>query len=357
MSQTKILNFFINIIIFKPVTVMICGLVGIPHAIVISLSSAILLLAILIIGKLKKRLLFIIFLSFIIVAWFFLAAFKQAEYVYNVLFVVNYVFILMLFCLNKNFIHTKKNTFWRIALILTLVISFMDALFLDNLTQFDGRNTLVGYDNPLWAARDLGILIFYYFLTSQKTQILEVIMIFATILFFLEARAVFIISILLYFIRFTPFYLAIGLSALTSLYFVLVDINPYSISNRLNEWSSILSNVENIPLFGFGPMNYAEISFTSLGVYAHNFVLDLILGYGIIGLFFAMWVLLNVFRLLLLKDSKQLHFLMAVPIFYVLAALSQGSLISGMLGLCLIPFGYKINKYLLANQGSKTPIS
>ena len=60
----------------------------------------------------------------------------------------------------------------------------MDALFLDNLTQFDGRNTLIGYDNPLWAARDLGILIFYYFLTSQKTQILEVIMIFATILFF-----------------------------------------------------------------------------------------------------------------------------------------------------------------------------
>ena len=29
---------------------------------------------------------------------------------------------------------------------------------------------------------------------------------------------------------------------------------------------------------------------------------------------------------------------MTVPIFYVLSALSQGSLISGMLGLCLIPF-------------------
>lgn len=354
MSQTKILNFFINIIIFKPVTVMTCGLLGIPHAIVISLSSAVLFLAILLIGKLKRRLLIILFLSFIIVAWFFLAAYKQAEYIYNVVFVINYALIIMLFCLNKSFIHTKKNTFWRIALILTLAVSFIDAIFLDSLTQFDGRNTLVGYDNPLWAARDLGILIFYYFLTSQKTQIFEVLTILATILFFLEARGVFLISIFLYFIRFTPFYLVFGLSALTALYFMLVDINPYSISNRLNEWSSILANVENIPLFGFGVMSYAEISFTSLGVYAHNFILDLILGFGIIGLFFSIWVMFNIYRLLLLKDTKQLHFLMAVPIFYVLAALSQGSLISGMLGLCIIPFGYKINKYLLAHQINKT---
>ena len=54
MSQTKVLNFFINIIIFKPITVMICGLLGIPHAIVIALSSASLLLVILLIGKLEK---------------------------------------------------------------------------------------------------------------------------------------------------------------------------------------------------------------------------------------------------------------------------------------------------------------
>ena len=73
----------------------------------------------------------------------------------------------------------------------TLAISYIDAIFFDSLTKFDGRNTLVGYDNPLWAARDLGILIFYYFLTSQRTQTFEVITIFATILFFLEARGCF----------------------------------------------------------------------------------------------------------------------------------------------------------------------
>ena len=74
MSQTKVLNFFINIIIFKPITVMICGLLGIPHAIVIALSSASLLLVILLIGKLEKSLAFILFLSFIIVGGFFLCS-------------------------------------------------------------------------------------------------------------------------------------------------------------------------------------------------------------------------------------------------------------------------------------------
>ncbi len=357
MSQTKILNFFIKIIIFKPVTVMICGLLGIPHAIVSALSSVALLSIILLIGKLKKSLAFILLLSFIIVGFFFFAALRQTEYLYNVVFVINFALILILFSLSRNFIHTQKNTLWRMALILTLAISYMDALLLDSLTSFDGRSTLVGYANPLWAARDLGILIFYYFLTSQKTQTIEVLAILATILFFLEARAVFLISIFLYFIRFTPIYLVSGLGLLTALSFLLIDINPYSVSKRLSEWSNILSNVENIPLFGFGVMNYSEISFTSLGVYSHNFILDLILGFGIIGLFFSIWVIINTYRLLLLKDTNKLHFLMAVPIFYVLAALSQGSLISGMLGLCLIPFGYKINKYLLAHQTGKTKIS
>jgi hypothetical protein len=333
---------------------MICGLLKFPHAVIVSLSSCLLFLLILLIGKLNKKLLLILFLSSIIVAWFFLAAFKKAEYVYNVLFVINYGLVLMLFCINKNFIYAGRDIFWRIALIFTLLISFFDALFLDNLTKFDGRNTLIGYDNPLWAARDLGILVFYFFLTSRKSMNFEVLLIFLTILFFLEARAVFLISVLLYFIRFTPVYLLFGLSALTAIYFLLVDINPYSVSNRLNEWSSILSNIQHIPILGFGAMNYSEISFTSLGVYPHNFILDLVLGFGIIGLIFSIWVVLNLYQLLLLKDTYQVHYLMVVPIFYVLAALSQGSLVSGMLGLCLIPFGYRMNKYLISIQTART---
>tara|TARA_B100000242_G_scaffold30796_1_gene18470 strand:- start:16832 stop:17896 length:1065 start_codon:yes stop_codon:yes gene_type:complete len=354
MSQTNVLNFFINIIIFKPITVMICGLLGIPHAIIVALSSATLLLVILLIGKLEKSLAFILFLSFIIVAGFFFAALRQTEYVYNLAFVINFALILILFSLSKNFIHTHRNIFWRFALILTLAVSYIDAVFFDSLTKFDGRNTLVGYDNPLWAARDLGILIFYYFLTSQRTQTFEVLMILATILFFLEARGVFLISVFLYFIKFRPLYLAFGLGFFTAISPFLIDINPYSAARRISEWSSILSNVQNIPLFGFGVTNYSEISFASLGVYPHNFILDLILGFGILGLFFSIWIMFNTYRLLLLKDDRQLHFLMTVPIFYVLAALSQGSLISGMLGLCLIPFGYRINKYLLARQIGKT---
>ncbi len=350
MSQTKVLNFFINIIIFKPITVMICGLLGIPHAIVVALSSASLLLVILLIGKLEKSLAFILFLSFIIVGGFFFAAFRQSEYIYNLAFVINFALILILFSLSKNYIHTHKNIFWRIALIFTLGVSYVDALFFESLTKFDGRNTLIGYDNPLWAARDLGILIFYYFLTSQRTQTLEIITILATILFFLEARGVFLISIFLYFIKFRPLYLAFGLGLFTAISPFLININPYSAARRISEWTSILSNVQNIPWFGFGVRNYSEIGFTSLGVYPHNFILDLILGFGILGLFFSLWVMFNTYRLLLLKDDKQLHFLMTVPIFYVLAALSQGSLVSGMLGLCLIPFGYRLNKYLLLRR-------
>ena len=88
MSQTKVLNFFINIIIFKPIAVMICGLLGIPHAVVVAISSATLLLVILFIGKLEKTLAFILFLSFIIVAGFFFAALRQTEYIYNLAFVI-----------------------------------------------------------------------------------------------------------------------------------------------------------------------------------------------------------------------------------------------------------------------------
>ena len=63
---------------------------------------------------------------------------------------------------------------------------------------------------------------------------------------------------------------------------------------------------------------------------------------------------LGLYQLLLLKDTYQVHYLMVVPIFYVLAALSQGSLVSGMLGLCLIPFGYRMNKYLMSIQTART---
>ena len=36
MSQAKILNFFTNLIIFKPVIVMIAGLLGIQHVMFVS---------------------------------------------------------------------------------------------------------------------------------------------------------------------------------------------------------------------------------------------------------------------------------------------------------------------------------
>ena len=285
-----------------------------------------------------------------IVMWLFTAAFNQNEYIYNALFIINFGLIIMLFLLNRDFLYSRKNSFWRVSLILTLGASYFDAVFFNNFTTFKETYTLIGYDNPLWAARDLGIIVFYFLLTSKKNQTLEVITILATMLFFLEARAAFLITLFLYFIRFTPLYLITGLSFLTVIYSFIIDINPYSIAKRASEWSNILSNINNIPLFGFGPINYADLSFTNLGDYPHNFVLDLVLGYGIVGLLFSIWLLFNIYKLLLLKDSKELHFLMTVPIFYVLVALSQGSLVSGMLGLCLIPFGQRLNKYLMENQ-------
>lgn len=353
MSQTKILAFLVNLVIFKPVTVMLCGLLGIPHASVVLVSAVVLFVTLFLVGKVKKRLLFLLSLSLIVVAWFFSAAFNEIEYIYNALFVFNYLLILMLCCLNRNFNYARTTTFWNLALIMTLMASFLDALFLESFTKFDGRHTLIGYDNPLWAARDLCVVVFCYSLTSKKARSFEVMLMLATMLFFLESRGVFLISILLYFIRFTPIYLASGLCLMTALFYLLVEMNPYSISNRLTEWSTIVSNVDNIPILGFGVMNYKQISFTSLGNYPHNFILELVLGYGIVGFLFSLWVVVNLFRLLLLKDSKEFHYLMAVPVIYVLAALSQGSLISGMLGLCVIPFGIGINKYLIAHQVSK----
>ena len=52
-------------------------------------------------------------------------------------------------------------------------------------------------------------------------------------LFFLEARAAFLITLFLYFIRFTPLYLITGLSFLTVIYSFIIDINPYSIAKGL----------------------------------------------------------------------------------------------------------------------------
>ena len=357
MSQNKILAFLLNLIIFKPITVMLCGFLGIPHVSVMLVSAIVLLATILLIGKIKKRLFYFLLLSLMIVVWLFSAAFSVAEYIYNALFVVNYLLILMLFCMTKSFSHPNNSNIWGLALIISLMVSFVDALLFGNLTYFAGRHTLIGYVNPLWAARDLSIVVFYYFLTSKKARGLEVFLLLATILFFLEARAVFLISILLYFIRFTPVYLVSGLGFLAALFYFLVEINPFSIAKRIAEWSAIVSNFDNIPLLGFGVINYAQISFTTLGVYPHNFILDLVLGYGIIGFLFSLLIVVNLFKLLMLKDIKQLHYLMTVPIIYVLAALSQGSLISGMLGLCLIPFGIRINNYLVANHMDKTSIA
>ena len=192
------------------------------------------------------------------------------------------------------------------------------------------------------AARDLGILIFYYFLTSQRINF-EVITILPQ--FFLEAR---VFAVFLYFIKFRPLYLAFGLGFFTAISPFLIDINPYSAARRMSEWSASFRIFKHSCLVS--ELRIIPISFTSLGVYPHNFILDLILGFGILGLFFSIWVMYNTYRLLFLKDDRQLHFLMTVPIFYVLSALSQGSLISGMLGLCLIPFGYRLNKYLLLRR-------
>ena len=355
MSQNSVLTFFVNLIMFKPVTVMLCGLAGVPHAFVLLISAFTLFVTIALIGKLKKRLSFFLTLALLIVGWLFSAAINEAEYIYNLLFIVNYLLVLMLFCLCRDVGYYGVTTFWRFALIMTLLIAFLDSLFVGSFTRFDGRNTLIGYDNPLWAGRDLCVVVLFYSCISAKKGLFDVILMLATMLLFLESRAMFLISILLYFIRFTPAYLASGIGLLSAVFYFLVQINPFSVSKRFTEWSAILANLGNIPLFGFGATNYMQVSFTSLGNYAHNFILDLVVGYGIVGLFLSILVMFNVMRLLLLKEKKELHYLMSIPVIYVLAALSQGSLISGMLGLCLIPFGTAINKYLSVYQASMVP--
>ena len=103
MSQAKILNFFTNLIIFKPVIVMIAGLLGIQHVMFVSGSIVILFFLILLIGKLNKAILVLLTLSLMIVMWLFTAAFNQNEYIYNALFIINFGLIIMLFLLNRTF--------------------------------------------------------------------------------------------------------------------------------------------------------------------------------------------------------------------------------------------------------------
>ena len=346
MQKAIILNIFANLIIFKPVLVMVGELLGVPHAAIVLTTIVLLFLTILFIGKLPLKLTLLFIVSLAIVAFLATASFRQSEYIYNAIFTINVLLVLALAGLHKNQINSHRDFFWRIALIVSLMASFIDAQFFQIFTNFGERNTLIGYDNPLWAGRDLAIVLFYFAITSKNGRKIEIAVLLGTMLFFLEARAMFILSLFICFVRFRLIYLAVGMAALSGIFYFLIQINPFSVSLRLAEWSNILTNIHHVPLFGFGVKNYADIGFTSLGVYPHNWILDLVLGYGLIGALFASWVGANLIRLLALKDGNQLHYLMVVPIVYVLAGLSQGSLVSGMLGLCLMPFGSRINSLL-----------
>jgi hypothetical protein len=357
MPKTQILNTSINLVIFKPVLVMLCKIVGVPHAVIVAASICILSISVLLIGKVNQRLMLLLVPPAAIMALLATASINQSEYFYNVIFSINVFLILVLFCVQKIREFRNDHLFWRFALIATLLASYIDALFFDTLTNFNGRNTLIGYDNPLWAARDLGVIIFFLHLSSSKNRMIEIGIILATILFFLEARAIFLISLFVCFVRPRPVNLLVGLAILIGIFQYLIQLNPYSVSKRFTEWYQIVSNLHQTPLFGFGVKNYSDISFTNLGAYPHNWVLDVILGYGFLGVFFTVWVGINFLNLLKLKDRKELHQLMAIPIVYILASLSQGSLVSGMLGLCLLPIGYKLNNLLMSRNSQKTEIS
>ena len=318
--------------IYKPVVIFFCSLLGVPHTAVIIFTLFISVIALIKkrIFKTKKLILGAILFLFPIL--FLNATLEINEYIYNFLFIMNFVILILL---KDVIVLRKKIVFvWNASLLIVILIT-VGMLFVDHPSVvFENRATMVGYANPLWAARDLCICaLFNLFQKNRLTVTIAVILAF--MLFALQARGSVVSFALLAFYRGINLRILVLAPLLLLLVSALESINSYSLAYRLFEWGNILQNLDKIPLFGFGIRNYQYVDFTT-NLYAHNWFLDLVVGLGVVGGFLGVLLIFQFELTMRTLRQHKINPIYVVPLVYFVNGLTQGSTISSMLGLVIV---------------------
>ena len=319
-------------LIYKPLVLTIIAPMAMPHVAFLILSTLLAAFQFVKFNKYPKYIFFI----FIFLATAPLSFIKSAlfidSYIYNYLFIINFA---LLFCMVPR-IKIRKSTihYCNLALFICLLVSVLLDHHGSELTKFKGRQTLIGYDNPLWAARDLVIIALFNTWYHGKISV-YIICLLTVVIFVLEARGTFLTFLILALYNGSiSRILVLTLTALMSVA-LLVSMNRYSLDYRLFEWSNIISNLDQIPIFGFGVQQYQYHTFTS-NLYAHNWVLDYILGFGVIG---GMIVILNAIGIHKLLKNKKIGIqsaILSIPAVYCVNGLTQGDVISSLLGVVFL---------------------
>ena len=217
-----------------------------------------------------------------------------------------------------------------ICLLASIVLDYSGS----DLTKFKGRQTLIGYENPLWAARDLVIIALFNLWYQRKITVYVICLIIAVI-FALEARGAFLTFLILALYNGSKARILIITPAALISVALLASINSYSLDYRLFEWTNIILNLHQIPLFGFGVQQYQYHNFTS-NLYAHNWALDYILGFGVIGAMIILMNAIGIHRVLKFKGIGIESAILAIPAVYCVNGLTQGDVISSSLGVIFL---------------------
>ena len=155
------------------------------------------------------------------------------------------------------------------------------------------------------------------------------------VVFVLEARGAFLTFLVLSLYNGSILRLVILAPVVLISMFFLISINRFSFDYRLFEWSNIISNLDQVPFLGFGLQQYQYHSFTS-NLYAHNWALDYILGFGIIGAIVIVISIIGFHNLIKNKLTSNKNAVFALPAVYYINGLTQGDAISSLLGVLFV---------------------
>ena len=340
MQKISLQKTLVIFILCKPIFVCISGLIGISNFAFVFSALCIAIFGIIKIRIIKKKLMIISFITIFIMLILSTEIIRIEEYIYNVAYSLLLLLTIIIWIHGKK---TKLSVYWQYSLLFYLLLCIAENYFFGNLTFYEGRATLIGYANPLWAARDLAVTAAFIFLVQGQRINITFVIIFCSILGFLEARGCAIVLLLFvaYYVNFRNILLALVMVPL--LVAVTWSLNPFSAMMRVTEWYMIVRNIHEIPILGYGLINYKDIPFTQLGVYSHNWVLDYILAKGVIGLVLAIFAIRGLFIGMYLKSQQNLLPILCVPLMYGLVGLTQGSLIGSLLAVVLLPVLKELN--------------
>ena len=327
---------------YKPIFVMFCAFLSTPHFAILILNFWLGIYCVLKQNLVKKSLLLYSFLALTLALNLSFEVIFPMEFYYNVVFLLDFLIILIL--ISKNPAIQKPTKIWNTLFIITLLASVVENFLIGSLTSFEGRATMIGYSNPLWAGRDICVACAYYILTKNKTWTFFTVISILILVFFMVARGPFI-ALLLFILYKTSFRnTLITIIAMPLIIMSVLFLNPASFIYRINEWKNILVNLNNIPLTGYGIQNYKQIPFTNLGIYSHSWLFDYVLAMGLLGFFLAMLTLLGIYKAIKLKTDGALLPALSLPIIHGFTGLTQGSLSSSLVALSVLPILVKFNQ-------------